>query len=229
MAEKWQYWESDSGYHFRPAKEYTQEELIDELGNNPKLLWEIEADTQEEVFEQHLKRHEDYHKKKAIKRHEWFRDGGLPAIVTYRPPLCRECLVNHGLKDQDPNDIFHVSVTTIKSVDDGWVTEGRGLLSYAKNNEYAPVMCFSCGQAISALVNILPIECENFACPKCGSTEEMDFKVSKIERKDAGFDFEASLICKACKRKNIFSKFIAKLFDLIKIEIGPTGITLKKG
>lgn len=229
MPEKWGYWESDFGYLFRPTRERTQQELENEFGKNPKLLWEIEAETEEEVCKLHYEKLKEVVEEERSKRHEWFQDGGLPAIVTFRPHICPDCLKCHKPKDEDPNNIFNVIITTIKSVKDGWVTEGKGLLTHAKSNNYAPVTCFTCGCAFSALVNILPIECKQFTCPKCGDNKDMDFKVSKIERKDTGFDFEASVTCKTCNNINRFSKFIAKLFDLIKIEIGPSGVILKKG
>jgi hypothetical protein len=128
---------------------------------------------------------------------------------------CRICIW-YGLVDP-----YDIQVTSITSIEEGWLAEGRGQIVEKKT-------CPKCGVIYDAILHAIPIHCESFSCPGCGKSGDIKYKVNSIKTEIDSFKFEASLICKKCSQKKTFRKTLKKFLEIIKIEIKPTGITLKK-
>ena len=112
-----------------------------------------------------------------------------------------------------------LAVTSAEATEQGWKIAGRG--------EMRRAFCPSCSQTYSAIQRFIPIQVSKIQCPKCGASQSLDPKVTKVTLVESTFSFEATLTCPKCKNRNAFKKVLSKLADILSIEIGLTGITLK--
>ncbi len=115
-----------------------------------------------------------------------------------------------------------VELSSIISKEHGWELEGIGKL----DQEF--IRCPACAQMPDGVANIIPIECHSYHCPKCGQSDSLEYKVQKIEASGNDFLFEAQINCKKCGKKSFFHSVLKNILDLVKIELSPAGITIKK-
>ena len=136
-------------------------------------------------------------------------------LVVTSPTGCSQC--NYAEKYP-----FHISITSITAEDEGWLAKGEG--HRMRVNRHCPL----CGQSYQALINAIPILCEPFNCPQCGKSETLHYKVNNITIDDKhSFEFEVEIECKICSKKRSLKKAVKELFGIIKLEVSPTGISVK--
>lgn len=134
-------------------------------------------------------------------------------IVFKQPGSCRQCQ-SHYVGD--------VKVMTIeKNLSYGWRLQGKGSM-------HVECRCPMCGMMYTAAEELIPIECDSYLCPSCNDAENLEYKVCKIERDKNNFTFEAEISCKKCHMKNSFSRALTKIFNIKKIEIKITGVTIER-
>jgi DNA-directed RNA polymerase subunit M/transcription elongation factor TFIIS len=75
----------------------------------------------------------------------------------------------------------------------------------------------------------IPIETSEFHCPSCNERETLEYLLQRIAEGPQGFEFEVVIQCKRCSKKRSMKKLLKSLMEVVKLEIKPTGITLKKG
>jgi uncharacterized protein YbaR (Trm112 family) len=114
---------------------------------------------------------------------------------------------------------YFVRVESIRRTDDGWIADGEG-------RRY--IYCGDCAQMYEAISHAIPIQCEPFACPGCKGFEDLQYNIIRIDAKQFTFEFTVEIGCKKCKRKRTLKKLIERLLQVAKIEISPTGISIKK-
>lgn len=112
-----------------------------------------------------------------------------------------------------------MAVTSAEATEQGWKIAGKG--------DFTSAFCPSCSQTYSAIQRLIPIHVSKIQCPRCGESQSLDRKVTKVTLVESTFSFEAALTCPRCKNRNAFKKVLSKLADILSIEIGLTGITLK--
>jgi hypothetical protein len=110
-------------------------------------------------------------------------------------------------------------VTSAEATEQGWKIAGGG--------NFTRAICPSCSQTYAAIQQQIPIHVSKIQCPRCGASQSLDHKVTKVTLIEGEFSFEATLTCPQCKKRNGFKKVLGKLADILSIEIGLTGITLK--
>jgi len=135
------------------------------------------------------------------------------ATVSFgEPMLCLDCgvlLADAGVK-----------ISSIKIENDEWTARGRV-------EEPMNAGCPQCGKIYKAIMHSIPILCEPFKCPKCDSDESLQYKVKSITSAAEGCEFEASIACKICNKKRSLKRTIKSFFDVVKLKVGPTGITVE--
>jgi len=87
--------------------------------------------------------------------------------------------------------------------------------------------CPRCAIQILAIENEIPIHCAGLNCRKCGEPDTLKVSVRKLTTEANAFEFEALLECGRCQRKSRLTKILKRLSEILSIEIGLTGITLK--
>ena len=75
----------------------------------------------------------------------------------------------------------------------------------------------------------IPIETSEFHCPTCSEIETLEYLIQRIAKGPDGFEFEVLIQCNRCSKKRSLKKLLKSLMDVVKLEIKPTGIVLKKG
>ena len=126
--------------------------------------------------------------------------------------LCPACRA--GSLEED----LQVSVTSAEAQGSGWKLQGGGAFRSA---------CPVCGMQVRAVESRIPIHCLGLECPKCHQPDELEVQVRKLDSAQNTFVFEALLQCKKCGRRNAWRTVLQKLSELLSIEIGLTGISLK--
>jgi len=69
----------------------------------------------------------------------------------------------------------------------------------------------------------VPIQCEDLKCPKCDVSEHLTYHVRQIDNEK--LTFTVVITCRRCHRERTLSKVLSKLLSLVKISIGPVGIS----
>lgn len=112
----------------------------------------------------------------------------------------------------------HVSLESIQRSDDGWKAAGRA-------------HCPLCAFAATAIKKQIPVLAASFECPSCHHADTLTYIINNIVRdhEQNHFDFEVEIKCSKCSKKRSFKKALKAILDIIKIEIKPTGIEVKKG
>lgn len=139
----------------------------------------------------------------------------LGEIEIIFPALCSRC-------GWDKDGPYHIQISSIKAQDTGWVASGQG------NAEQVEVRCNMCWSYYMAIRQVIPILCGPFSCPKCGSSESLQYKINSVTTTKDSFQFEVEIECKPCSKKLSLKKVIKDILKVINVEIGPTGITVKK-
>lgn len=117
---------------------------------------------------------------------------------------------------------FTVRVASIEAQSQGWRVEGVGEL------QSLHVHCPMCAQMHDGIMNVIPIECSCYDCPRCQKTDALEYRVSKIEVKDRQFTFEAAITCRRCRNRGKVRSLISTVLGRLKIQLSPTGITVSK-
>ncbi len=145
----------------------------------------------------------------------------LDSLIPSRPETvifvhtiqCSSCMLHF-----DPPTM--VTLESIQRSDDGWKASGRA-------------HCPRCAGAATAIITEIPILASSFECPSCHHVDTLHYTINAITKsKEVGhdhFDFEVEIKCSKCSKKRSFKKALKALLDIIKIEIKPTGIEVKKG
>lgn len=136
-------------------------------------------------------------------------------LIIQTPHVCRMC----------QEGIWHprVTINSIKADDSKWVAKGTGKTT----SKY--VRCLRCKAIYEHIIHTVPVLCEPFNCPKCGQSENLKYKVNSITTEKDSFEFEVEIECETCSNKRSIKKMLKSLFDILKIEVGPSGIIVKKG
>ncbi len=88
--------------------------------------------------------------------------------------------------------------------------------------------CSNCHFIYRAIMRTIPIQCAEFPCPKCGESQNLHPKIRNIKTDLQTFEFEVEIECKKCKKKKSLTNLIQRLFEIVKIEVKPTGISIKQ-
>jgi hypothetical protein len=88
---------------------------------------------------------------------------------------------------------------------------------------YCPV----CGMQLQMVQASIPIHCVGLNCPTCGTADDLRVSVHKLSTQGPAFEFEATLECKTCGRTSTFKKALRRLAEILSIEIGLGGVTIK--
>jgi hypothetical protein len=123
---------------------------------------------------------------------------------------------------RDINPAYSIKITSITANDAGWLAKGNGHTSRKWKT------CEFCGATYMQLKHQVPIICASFDCPQCGKSEELSYKVKNITADEHSFEFEVEIECKVCKKKKSLTKTISQILSILKIEVNPTGISVKK-
>jgi hypothetical protein len=107
------------------------------------------------------------------------------------------------------------TVVSAKVVDASWVISGRLELHGSP--------CPRCAAWMAAIVQDIPIQCDTFTCPECRTAEHLAYRVTQIDS-DA-LRFTATIKCGKCGRKRTLRKVLTKLLSVLKISVGPLGIS----
>lgn len=128
------------------------------------------------------------------------------------PSACRMC----GFAQS-----YEIMITSLSSNDTGWIAKGKG--------KQISRTCPHCGQIYNAILNIIPIYCQDIPCPKCGMSQELHYTINKITTNEQIFNFVVEIKCAKCNKTNKIKKVISEFFSRIKIIIGPLGIKIERG
>ena len=146
-------------------------------------------------------------------------------ITITSPSICPMC----GRSDEVlPYDI---RLTKIEAKSEGWIAKGTGMTTQKKlllpNQGYVKHTCPLCMSHYIALQHTIPVLCSPFQCPSCGEEETFRFSIHQLLEKEDEFEFEVELICKQCEKKKTLKKLISGFLSVIKLEVSPTGISVK--
>lgn len=134
------------------------------------------------------------------------------SLIHTQPGICFAC--GRGSVEER----LEISVTSAEAQGTAWTLRGTGAFL-----DRCPV----CGMQVRALESRIPIHCLGLECPRCHLPDELQLHVRKLDSAETSFVFEALLECKKCGRRNTLRTVLAKLSELLSIEIDLTGISLK--
>lgn len=137
----------------------------------------------------------------------------IESEIVYIRPGCYRC----GKGKEVP---YLINVSSVKSDNDRWIVKGKGHLVHRR--------CNWCAWMYEAIMYTIPIECSPFPCPKCSELQNLKYELTSITTEKETFEFEVIIECSKCRKKNSLSKVLKKIIDIIKLEVSPTGITIKK-
>ncbi len=144
------------------------------------------------------------------------------------PPTfrCRHCFYEGRI-----TPVFIFEIFDIQSEEAEWILKGKG--NFDENttqtlNVYKTLRCKRCGELFVLLGKEIPVECAPFPCPKCGEQQDLEFKIEHIAMEEDSFTFEAKISCKRCNKKKSLKNILQKILEVVKISVGPTGVTVSK-
>lgn len=117
--------------------------------------------------------------------------------------------------------IYGVSISTIRSKEDGWIAKGEGHILQGRCPRPG------CSVMFQSVLRAIPIQFALFPCPTCKESQTFEPRIHSIEATNESFQFEVSIICKKCGKKKSLKKILEKILEVVKIEVKPTGITIK--
>ncbi len=135
-------------------------------------------------------------------------------IHILHPPVCRSC----GGRLH-----YRIKIVSIEAQDTHWDLRGKGKL---EKNAGPKLFCPECGSILETLEYMIPIECASFSCPNCGQLQHLEYKIQRIEVANDAFQFEAKITCRKCGNTKSFKEVIKKILGVLKITVGPTGVTV---
>jgi hypothetical protein len=145
----------------------------------------------------------------------------LMQLVVIAPTGCYSPSCNYREKVPYEIKIEEIRITSIKADEKGWLAKGKG-------NAIVRRHCPMCHQIYEAILHEVPILCESFTCPNCGKSETLHYRINSIEADKEAFEFEVVIECKTCSKKRSLKKMIKGLLEIVKLEVGPLGISVKK-
>ncbi len=143
--------------------------------------------------------------------------GPVYVLVCHSSKLCPSCA--RPLNPVDDSDDVELTIRA--------VTVEPGAFNLQGHGRFASGFCATCGRQMSAIEAQIPIHCSGLKCSKCGRPDELKVQVRKLDTTSHRFEFEATLECQKCQRRNRLTAVLYRLSKLLSIEIGLTGITLK--
>jgi len=120
----------------------------------------------------------------------------------------------------DTRSSFRVEIARIDAREAGWLTVGQ--------ITDLSTVCPSCGQFYSALHRVIPIECAEFACPKCHRSESLDYRVERIELVDERYVFVASIECTKCHHRSLLRRLLDQLDRITKVKVAVDGVEFER-
>lgn len=114
--------------------------------------------------------------------------------------------------------ILQARVTRAKVADGAWVASGH-------LDVHPAFFCPNCGQSLAEVEHEVPIQCAGLTCPKCGLKENLSYGIRELDNEE--LTFTVVIECRKCSRKKTISKVLSKLLSLVKISVGPVGISAK--
>lgn len=104
--------------------------------------------------------------------------------------------------------------------DEEWRAQGHGQIISRR--------CRTCSAKYSAILEAIPVHLGRFECPKCGSSESISYKVDRLDCSNVfEFDFEVRIVCDKCRKKKTLSTVLKNILKVVRIEVGPSGVTVK--
>lgn len=116
-----------------------------------------------------------------------------------------------------------VDISSLNLEGDVWRAQGTVYIGYCVHGR-----CRTCGRLFEAARKSIPIQFPELTCPQCDKSEFLQYKIEGLSRVDDGFEFVATVRCSGCRAVATMKKFFTGLLNAISIEIGLTGITLKR-
>jgi predicted RNA-binding Zn-ribbon protein involved in translation (DUF1610 family) len=126
--------------------------------------------------------------------------------------------------DLDPSHSFDIRLIEMKLNDNAWIATGKGKI--LRNSSFR-THCPHCAQYYTAIAEYIPIATKPFACPECGKTQIFSFQITQVREENNAFEFEVIFRCQDCGKRRSFKKLLKDILKIIKLEIGPTGVTVK--
>jgi uncharacterized Zn finger protein len=102
-----------------------------------------------------------------------------------------------------------------------------GWLSLGRVSESAVGRCPRCGMVMRFIETTVPVELAEYACPFCESGEHMRYKVLRVERGAAGYEFVAEATCASCTHLSVAKRILRALGKIRKVKVGPSGVEVE--
>jgi hypothetical protein len=116
-----------------------------------------------------------------------------------------------------------VEVSSLMVEESGWLAHGIVQFSYCVHGR-----CRTCGRVFEAATRQIPIQFPEITCPKCDRTEHLKYQVQGITKTLEGYEFTVNLKCSGCESTKSLRRILSGLLNMISIEVGLTGISIKK-
>ena len=144
-------------------------------------------------------------------------EGQSTHLVIYAiPTICLAC--GRPLSQELGADNLELEIRSVTAETDHFELQGTGRFHG---------FCPRCGQQVRILEDHIPIHCVGLNCKKCGQPDDLKVRVRKLSKEGNQFEFEALLECHRCQRRSRLTKLLGRLSEILSVEIGLTGITLK--
>jgi len=91
---------------------------------------------------------------------------------------------------------------------------------------WRPAHCPRCGEVNGLIVEAIPIELAEYACPTC-SNDDLRFSVLRVELLvDGSYGFVVAAECPGCQHRSRLRRALGALRGITKISVGPAGIEM---
>ena len=142
------------------------------------------------------------------------------AIITLSLPssLCDYC----GRAIHEKNAPLKIKVTRLHAASDPWRPSGVA----ETTRDYT--RCPNCGAIFEALLHAIPVQTEDFTCPRCKEPEHLDYSIVPTEKHDdsapEAYDFSATVSCPKCHRQRTITKTLTRLATIREVTVGAIDI-----
>jgi hypothetical protein len=116
-----------------------------------------------------------------------------------------------------------VDISSIESTPAGWVAAGAARIERCEHG-----YCRTCGRVFELARREIPLQYPSLTCTTCDRQGRVEFHVTAIRRGEDEIEFQARGECQECRGRKSFTKVLRGLLDVLSIELGPGGITVKK-
>ena len=140
-------------------------------------------------------------------------------VEATRPKYCNSCARMHESQEYSGPEYRQTTIRTIVATDTGWKASGIG-----QGRCQTPW----CGVVLEAITREIPLHLSTFECPKCRAADGLNYNVTRIETSDESFEFEVDISCKRCSGRKSVKSLLKTLLDVVKVRIGPDGISVEK-